>query len=67
MIVVTVFLSFFEPNGNTFGSKLKGKLSPRSYLIQCERKWKHSSLSRRIESSAENVDACEKHENGVPK
>ena len=35
----------FEPNGNPFGSKSKGKLSPRSYLIQCERKWKHSFLS----------------------
>ena len=28
----------FEPNGNPSGSKLKGKLSPRSYPIQCERK-----------------------------
>ena len=35
----------FEPNGNPFGSKLKGKLSPRSYPIQCERKWKYSFLS----------------------
>ena len=35
----------FEPNGIPFGSKLKGKLSPRSYPIQCERKWKHSFLS----------------------
>ena len=26
----------FEPNGNPFGSKSKGKLSPRSYPIQCE-------------------------------
>ena len=34
-----------EPNGNPFGSKLKGKLSPRSYPIQCERKWKYSFLS----------------------
>ena len=24
----------FEPNGFTFGSKLKGKLSPQSYPIQ---------------------------------
>ena len=30
----------FEPNG-----KSKEKLSPRSYPIQCERKWKHSFLS----------------------
>ena len=35
----------FEPNGIPFGSKLNGKLSPRSYPIQCERKWKHSFLS----------------------
>ena len=35
----------FEPNGNPFGSKTKGKLSPRSYPIQCERKWKCSFLS----------------------
>ena len=35
----------FEPNGNLFGSKLKGKLSPRSYPIQFERKWKYSFLS----------------------
>ena len=30
----------FEPNEIPSGSKLKGKLSPRSYAIQCERKWK---------------------------
>ena len=35
----------FEPNGIPFGSESKGKLSPRSYPIQCERKWKYSSLS----------------------
>ena len=35
----------FEPNGIPFGSKSKGKLSPRSYPIQCERKWKYSFLS----------------------
>ena len=35
----------FEPNGNPFGSKSKGKLSPRSYPIQFERKWKHSFVS----------------------
>ena len=28
----------FEPNGIPVGSKLKGKLSPRSYPIHCERK-----------------------------
>ena len=35
----------FEPNGFLFGSKSKGKLSPGSYPIQCERKWKYSLLS----------------------
>ena len=35
----------FEPNGSLFGSKSKGKLSPRSYSIQCERKWNASFLS----------------------
>ena len=39
------FPSDFEPNGNPFGSKSKGKLSPRSFPIQCERKWKYSFLS----------------------
>ena len=31
----------FEPTG----SKPKGKLSPRSYPIPCERKWKYNFLS----------------------
>ena len=35
----------FEPNGIPFGSKSDGILSPRSYPIQCERKWKYSFLS----------------------
>ena len=35
----------FEPNGIPFSSKPKGKLSPRSNPIQCERRWKHSFLS----------------------
>ena len=35
----------FEPNEIPFGSKSKGKLSPRSYPIQCERNWKYSFLS----------------------
>ena len=35
----------FEPNGISFGLKSKGKLSPRSYRIQCERKRKYSFLS----------------------
>ena len=42
MVVVTVFLSILI---GKFGSRLKGKLSPRSYPIQCERKWKYSFLS----------------------
>ena len=43
-----------EPNGISFGSKSKGKLSPRSYPIQCERKWKYSFLS------VETYKFCEK-------
>ena len=35
----------FEPNGLTFGSKSKGKLSARSYPIQCEIKWKYNFLN----------------------
>ena len=35
----------FESNGVPFGSKSKGKLSPRSDPMQVERKWKHSFLS----------------------
>ena len=34
----------FEPNGIQFGSKSRGKLSPRSYPNQRERKWKYSFL-----------------------
>ena len=40
----------FEPNGIPFGSKSKGKLSPRSYPIQHERKRKYSFLSVRLEN-----------------
>ena len=39
------FLFDFEPNKIPFGSKSKGKLSSRSYPIECERKWKYSFLS----------------------
>ena len=35
----------FEPNEIPFGSNLKGKLSPRSYPIQSERKWNYIFLS----------------------
>ena len=34
----------FEPNAIPFGSKYKGKLSPRSYPIQCERNLKYSFI-----------------------
>ena len=37
--------SAFEPNGNPFGSKSKGKLSPRSCPIQFEKKWNARYLS----------------------
>ena len=37
---------FSEPNRIPFGSKSKGKLSPQSYPIQFERKWKYSFLSQ---------------------
>ena len=39
------FLFDFEPNGIQFGSKSKGKLTPRSDPIQFERKWTYSFLS----------------------
>ena len=35
----------YKPNGIPFGSSSKGKLSPPSYPIQCERQWKYSFLS----------------------
>ena len=35
----------FEPNVISFGLKLKGKLSPRSHLIQFECKLKSNFLS----------------------
>ena len=38
----------FEHYGIPFGSRSKRKLSPRSYPIQCGRKWKHSFLSARV-------------------
>ena len=41
------FPSDYEPNEIPFGLKSKGKLSPRSYPIQFERKWKYSFLSVR--------------------
>ena len=48
----------FEPNGIPFGSKSKGKLAPRSYPIQCERKWHACFLSVCREARAsQTVDA----------
>ena len=37
----------FEPDGNPFGSKSKGELSPQSYPIQCERELNARFLSVR--------------------
>ena len=45
----------FETNGVPFRSKLKGKLLPRSYPIQFERKWKYSFLSARHVISTEKI------------
>ena len=45
MIVVTVIPLILNQYGIPFGSKSKGKLSPRSYPIQFERKWKYCFLS----------------------
>ena len=52
----------FEPNGIPFGSKSKGKLSPRSYPIQFERKRNTSNLSvgqkESAAGSARNTPPC---------
>ena len=45
------FPSDFEPNGNPFGSKSEGKLSPRSYPIQFERKSNTSFFSVDIQGN----------------
>ena len=45
----------FEPNGIPFGSNSKGKLSPRSYPIQFERKWKYSFFQCRAVFNLENI------------
>ena len=45
----TVFHFDSKPNGYLFDSENRnGKLSPRSYPNQCERKWKYSFLSVRV-------------------
>ena len=41
----------FESNGNPFGSKSNGKLSPRTYLIQYERKYSFLNEPNGIDSS----------------
>ena len=49
-----------EPNGIPFGSKSKRKLSPRSYPIQFERKWKYIFLSivpRSVHNNAARLSA----------
>ena len=46
------FVFKFEPNGVRFGSKSKGKPSPRSYPIQFERQRKYSFLSVRFITGA---------------
>ena len=45
----------FEPNGNLFGSKSKGKMSPRLYPIQFDRKWNISFLSVSFTPDWKNV------------
>ena len=55
MIVVTVFPFDFDPDGIPFGSQSKGKLSPRSYPIQHERKWKHGFLSARVKEQSQEA------------
>jgi len=39
----------FELNGIPFGSKSIGKLSPRSYSIRFDRKWKFSFVSVKVD------------------
>ena len=58
MIVVRVFLPILNQMESPIGSKSNGKLSPRTYPIQCERKWKHSFLSARnsVKNGPRNMD-----------
>ena len=53
-----------EPIGVPFGSKSKGKLSPRSYLIQYERKWKSIFLSVSLHKIS--IDATDSSERQTP-
>ena len=50
MIMVTLSLSTLNQMEFHSVQKLKGKLSPRSYPIQLERKWKYSFLSVSIKN-----------------
>ena len=47
-----------EPNRITFDWKSNGKLSPRSYPIQCERKWKYSFPSAGVELRYLASESC---------
>ena len=54
----------FEPNRIPFGSKSKGKMSPRKDPIQFERKWNTSFLSvsailERVRNRNKNPDPIE--------
>ena len=52
----------FEPNGIPFGSKTEVKLSPRSYPIKFERKWKYSFLSAESEKACQSgISSSNKH------
>ena len=53
----------FEPDGISFGSKSKGKLSPRSYPIQFERKLNTSFLG--VGEGISKIETCPFF--GVPK
>ena len=50
------FPSDFETNGIPFGSKYEEKLSPRSYLIQLERKQKSSIRSVAISEGGYGIN-----------
>ena len=60
-----IFPFDFEPNGIPFGSKSKGKLSPRQYPIQCQRNWKHSFLSDRKTATDRLISYIAVRETGV--
>ena len=47
----------FEINGIPFDSKSKGKLSPRSYPIQSEIKWKYSFSQCSVERTLDKTTA----------